>query len=651
MVSRNTQQPKKSKWRRMVLAVGGLGVAVASVCAAKTLWLAPANAQPATPGAAARPQPASVPQPAPTPNAITDYSATIVASYHPNHNITREDLGNYLIDRRGMEKIDTLVSNRIIEKACHERGITVTGAEVEQRFAEDLKSINIDRAGFVKQFLTTRAKKNLYEWKEDVLRPQLQLAKLCRDRTQVTDEEIRNGYEARYGEKVDCRVIHWENKTAAEAEYARVHDDEQIFAEIAKHQHTSALASTVGKIAAFGRHNMENVELENAAFALQPGEVSPLIAAPDGGYVVIKCDARIPANVSVNLDSVKATIKDEIADSKVRTVIKDLMPALRKEAAPQIFLRKPDATLDPSEARPSRAATTVVATIFGTIPITRQDLGDFLIQRFGGEQLEMLVNKRLIDDACQAANVTVTPEEIEVGFYEDVKRRNLTTEAEFIEQYLTPNKTTAYQWREDVVRTRLLLAKLCRNRVQVTEGELQMAFDAYHGEKVECRMILWPRGGEGQAMQNYAKLRDDPKAFDQLAAAQMSSSLSKNEGRVTIGRHTTGNEELERKAFALKEGEVSELFGTPEGSVLLRCDHQVPPDTSVKLLDCRDALYKEVLEKKIQQEMPKYFAEMRKLAQPQLNLHDPNRPEQMKEQIEEAIKDVPVGGLPARGHR
>jgi hypothetical protein len=640
MVSRNIQQPKINKRRRMVLAVGGVATAVAGVFMARTLWLGPAAAQPAGPVAAAKSD--AAPVPAPPPSSASEYTSAIVASFNGHTVITREELGEYLIARRGVEKLETLINNRIIEKACREHGISVNGGEVEQRFAEDLKDINVDRSSFVKQFLH-RANKNLYEWKEDVLRQQLLLAKLCHDRVTVSDEEVHAGFEARFGEKVDCRVIHWADEKQAQADYPRIRDDEQAFLEVAKHQHTSALAATGGKIGAFGRHNMENQEIEKAAFDLKPGQVSPLIKVPDG-FVAVRCEARIPADTSVSLDKVKATITNEIRERKVQQQIKTVMKTLRKEADPQALLENPATPMAAAGAKnpskPAHAPNGVVATIYGTIPITRQDLGEFLIARFGAEQLELLVNKRIVDEACREKNLTISEEEIDAGCHDDCVKQNCEDEAAFIEQYLKPNRTTAYVWREDMVRPRLMLAKLCRDHVQVTAEDLHAAFDAHHGEKVECRMILWPIDSMQVAMRNYAKLRDDAKEFEKIAKTQLSPSLAKSEGRVTIGRNTSGNDTLEKKAFSLQPGEVSELFETPQGIVLLKCDHHVPPDTSVSFGDCREKLEREVVEKKILMEMPIYFAKLHEAANPRLLLHDPNKPDQLKEQVEAEVKDV-----------
>ena len=55
-----------------------------------------------------------------------------------------------------------------------------------------------------------------------------------------------------------------------------------------------------------------------------------------------------------------------------------------------------------------------------------------------------------------------------------------------------------------------------------------------------------------------------------------------------FGRHTLGDENLEREAFKLQPGEVSTLIGTPQGQVVIKCDRRIPPDTNVKLEQVRD---------------------------------------------------------------
>jgi len=108
---------------------------------------------------------------------------------------------------------------------------------------------------------------------------------------------------------------------------------------------------------------------------------------------------------------------------------------------------------------------------------------------------------------------------------------------------------------------KLALAKLCRGQVQVTEEDIHKGFEAYHGAKVECQMIMWPAQEKNRVFnETYAKIRDNAEEFDRVARSQAASNLASVGGRIApFGRHTTGNDELENEAFKLRPGDISRL--------------------------------------------------------------------------------------------
>src|SRR5206468_12807146 len=116
-------------------------------------------------------------------------------------------------------------------------------------------------------------------------------------------EELRQGYEVVYGEKIECRMIVWglTEKAQADKEYPTLHS-EAAFIERAKKQQYGELASSGGKIKPIGRHVMDK-PFEDAAFKLQPGQISELIPTREG-FVVLRCERRIPPDTAVNFNSV-----------------------------------------------------------------------------------------------------------------------------------------------------------------------------------------------------------------------------------------------------------------------------------------------------------------------------------------------------------
>src|SRR5205814_3991126 len=91
----------------------------------------------------------TTPAPAPTPLVSSDYSRRVVAYIYDTIPITREELGEDLIARKGAERLPNLVNKRIIEHACQEKGIEVTAAEVEADLVETLKGMQLERKRFV----------------------------------------------------------------------------------------------------------------------------------------------------------------------------------------------------------------------------------------------------------------------------------------------------------------------------------------------------------------------------------------------------------------------------------------------------------------------------------------------------------------------
>ena len=282
----------------------------------------------------------------------------------------------------------------------------------------------------------------------------------------------------------------------------------------------------------------------------------------------------------------------------------------------------------------------VVAYVYDNMPITREELGEYLIARYGTERLDLLCNKKIIDNECRKAGIEVTAAEVENSLSEDLKGLNVDRKI-FVDKVLKNYRKNLYEWKEDVIRPKLMLSKLVRSRVKVTDEDIKKAFDAYYGEKVECRIVMYEKGYERAVLNDYPKLRDSEEEFHKAAKNQKSSSLAATAGKIRpIARNTTGNDELEKAAFALQPNEVSPVIGTPEGLIVVKCDKRIPADTTVNLESVREKITAEIIEKKIAAEIPVAFAEMRKRANPKIILQGVNQMDDLTKTIAPLIKEV-----------
>jgi len=269
----------------------------------------------------------------------TDYSQRVVAYMYDNMPVTREELGEYLIARFGQERVEFLINRRIVEMACQAKGVYVTDGEVEAQFKEELRSIspNMTAQEFTNQVLK-RFNKSLYEWKEDVIRPKLLLAKLCRPMVEVTQEDLRKAYEARFGPMVECRMIAFQKENRHMSEiWTKIKDNEAEFAQQAAAQPNPTLAAKGGKIPPIHKY-FGDAKIEDVAFKLQAGQVTPLMEMPDGTFIVLKCDKHLPANYTKTFESVRLDLEKEMREFKLSQKIPEYFAELRKQAHPRVLI-------------------------------------------------------------------------------------------------------------------------------------------------------------------------------------------------------------------------------------------------------------------------------------------------------------------------
>ena len=274
---------------------------------------------------------------------------------------------------------------------------------------------------------------------------------------------------------------------------------------------------------------------------------------------------------------------------------------------------------------PGELAATPVAFIYGNVPITRQDLGEFLIARGGTDKAELLVNKMIIEHECRQRGVTVTPQEMEAALLSDLAGLTIKRE-DFVKLVLPRYGKTLYEWMEDVIKPRLLLTKLCRHRIKLDKADLDKQFEREYGEKRRVQIIMWPKGDDLKAIEReYGKIRTGQEEFDRAARAMANPSLASVAGHIKpISRHLYAEDpKIEKMAFELKPGEVSQIIQTSQGFVVMKLHEVIPPDAKVKREEVMARLEKQAMEEKLTEEIPKCFAELKTAAQPKMLLDGP----------------------------
>lgn len=258
-----------------------------------------------------------------------------VAYIYGNIAITREDLADFLIARGGHEKIDFLINRKILEIECTKKGITITPQEMEALLNDDMKGLGISKDQFLEQFLQQN-NKTYYEWMEDVIKPRIQLKKLCQDQVKVTEEDIRKQFDSLYGEKRRVQMVMWPKSEikVAQEQFAQARKSQEEFDRVARNQANPSLAAAAGHILPISKHQAkDDPVVEKIAFELKVGEISH-IQEVQQGYIILKLHEIIPPAKDVTFESKKAELEKAAFERKIEEMIPAYVTALRKAAKP-----------------------------------------------------------------------------------------------------------------------------------------------------------------------------------------------------------------------------------------------------------------------------------------------------------------------------
>src|SRR5207244_1006435 len=131
-----------------------------------------------------------------------------------------------------------------------------------------------------------------------------------------------------------------------------------------------------------------------------------------------------------------------------------------------------------------------------------------------------------------------------------------------------------------------------------------------YGEKVDVRILMYPKSEMKNLFKIHQQACSSDEEFERLVRMQPNEQLRAIGGKVQpIGRFSGNDEKLEKVAFTLRPGEVSELIEVGENEVILKCIGRVPPDRKKIFENEREALKREVADKLTQKAIGDVFKE------------------------------------------
>ena len=267
-----------------------------------------------------------------------------VAAIVNRQSIPMQRFDQACVKRHGVQILEGEINRKLIEGALNNARLQVTQADVD---AEITRAA--DYFGFINQDGTP----NIQEWMKSVLSedgvtfeiyvhdaiwPTVALKKLVAGKAQVTEEDLKKGFESNYGPRAEVLAVVLSNQRTSQEvwELARNNKSEQFFGELA-HQYSvePSSKSNFGKVPPLRKHGGQP-NLEKAAFDLKPGDISGIIEV-NGQYVILKCQG-FTTPVVQDFNAVKGELYKDILEKKQRIVMDNHLSTLIADAQISNFL-------------------------------------------------------------------------------------------------------------------------------------------------------------------------------------------------------------------------------------------------------------------------------------------------------------------------
>ncbi len=232
-----------------------------------------------------------------------------------NDVITKDELYDLLVEQNGAQVLDTLISEKIIKLEIEKQKIEIPEEEIEKVINEIKESYGGDEA-------FNQAMEYYGYTLEDIkknITTNIQIKKLLEPSISITEEEIKDYFETykdMLNQKEQVRASHILVETEEKAKEVK----EKLlaggdFAEIAKEYSQDINNKDLGGDLGFFSRGEMLPTFENAAFALEIGEISDPVQT-DYGFHIIKVEEK-KEEKEANFEENKDKIKDILLEEKI----------------------------------------------------------------------------------------------------------------------------------------------------------------------------------------------------------------------------------------------------------------------------------------------------------------------------------------------
>ncbi len=264
--------------------------------------------------------------------------------------VSRQQLADECVARKGKEILELLINRVLIEQALRSRNLEVTAGEIDQEIEIIASRFGIGRE---KWLLTLEKERGItpIQYARDIIYPALALRKLCAGRVQVTPKDMQDAFEARYSDKIRCRMIMVDKQTTGMEIWEELKKNPGAFEKLAQDRSVDPGTRSLGGLLAepITRHAFPQ-HLSDAAFRAlvdgdpkdrdpshkpKDGDFTGLIQVSESSWVILRREALLPAaaNVDPKDERVRKQTYEMIYEVKLKEAMGFVFQEILKAAA------------------------------------------------------------------------------------------------------------------------------------------------------------------------------------------------------------------------------------------------------------------------------------------------------------------------------
>lgn len=251
-----------------------------------------------------------------------------VAAVINGQQISIRELAAECMERFGPAVLEGTINRRVIDQALRKRKLQVSKDDVENeiaRAAAAMGKVNDkgqpDIKGWI-EYVTANENITREIYVRDEVWPSAALKKLVGDRVEVTPEDMKRGFEANYGPKVQCRAIVFNNQRRAQEVWdkARQNLTSKHFGDLAAEYSIEVGSRSLrGEVPPIQKHGGQPL-LEEEAFKLTKESPLSAIVQVGGTYVILFYEGRTKP-IDTSFAEVKDLIFRDIQEKKLRVAM------------------------------------------------------------------------------------------------------------------------------------------------------------------------------------------------------------------------------------------------------------------------------------------------------------------------------------------